>query len=194
MAELASCRRAPLLWDRTFFHEGPEEEEEEGFFVLLSPSPGLRSRLTGLLLFLSLLSYPLSILCISLGGGGGGGGRSALPPLWLLGFGRVLEEPDLLRGSSSCALAVNPPCPSSVVTAPSDAPSGLYPACRLLVKILSMFSASLLGFHAGRYLPVPEPLDLDSLLVLSASQSLLAEAEEEDVVVVAGVALPVGWW
>lgn len=35
--------------------------------------------------------------------------------------------------------------------------------------MLSMFSTSLRGLHAGRHLP--EQLDLDSLLVLSASQS-----------------------
>lgn len=55
----------------------------------------------------------------------------------------------------------------------SDELSWLYPAWRRLVKMLSMFRASLRGFHAGRFLPDPDPieLDLDSLLVLPASQS-----------------------
>lgn len=154
-------------------------------------SPTFRSRLTGLLLFLSLLSYPLSILWISLGGGGGGGGSSAPPtppalppppagpPLWLLEvLGRVQEEPSL-TGITSGGTRKEASAPSEAVAPQSsgrEAPSGLYPACLRLsrVKMLSMLSASLRGFHAGRYLPDPVPpeeLDLDSLLVLSASQS-----------------------
>lgn len=126
-------------------------------------SPRLRSRLTGLLLFLSLLSYPLSILWISLGGGGGGGSGGdggaeppSPPPLWLLEeVGRVQEEPGLTDGTSSGA--------PSEVGAPQwsvrEAPNGLYPACLLLsrLKMLSMLSASLRGLHAGRYLPDPAP-------------------------------------
>lgn len=57
--------------------------------------------------------------------------------------------------------------------------------------MLSMFSTSLRGLQAGRYLaepppappspPPPEQLDFDSLLVLSASQSgSLSEKEEEE--------------
>lgn len=47
--------------------------------------------------------------------------------------------------------------------------------------MLSMLSTSLRGLHAGRYLPPvpPEELDLDSLLVLSASQSWGLLEEEE---------------
>lgn len=34
LEELSSCSKAPLLFDRMFFHDGPEEEEEdEGFFT-----------------------------------------------------------------------------------------------------------------------------------------------------------------
>lgn len=74
-----------------------------------------------------------------------------------------------------------------------EAPSGLYPACLRLsrLKMLSMLSTSLRGLHAGRYLPDPAPpeqLDLDSLLVLSASQSgCLLEGEE-------GVGVLAEWW
>lgn len=171
-------------------------------------SPRFRSRLTGLLLFLSLLSYPLSILWISLGGGGGGGGSSAppalpltppgssLPPLWLPEMvGRVQEETGLTDFVSSCA-GKEASAPSEAGAPPSssrEAPSGLYPACLRLsrVKMLSMLSASLRGLHAGRYLPDPAPpeqLDLDSLLVLSASQSWSLLEEEQEAVVLAG------WW
>lgn len=153
-------------------------------------SPRFSSRLTGLLLFLSLLSYPLSILWISLGGGGGGGGSSAPPsppPLWLLEVaGRVQEEPSLMDPTS---------CAPSGRRAPEwsgrEAPRGLYPACLRLsrLKMLSMLSTSLRGLHAGRYRPDPAPpeqLDLDSLLVLSASQSgCLLEGEEGALA---------GWW
>lgn len=80
-----------------------------------------------------------------------------------------------------------PPPASGGGALPSSArmpPRGLYPAWRRLsrVKMLSMLSASLRGLHAGRYRPVaapPEELDLDSLLVLSASQSGGLKEEEE---------------
>lgn len=55
-----------------------------------------------------------------------------------------------------------------------------------------MLSTSLRGLHAGRYLPDPAPpeqLDLDSLLVLSASQSGSLLEEEQGVGVSAG-----RWW
>lgn len=147
-------------------------------------SPRLRSRLIGLLLFLSLLSYPLSILWISLGGGGGGGGegRSSAPPLWLLEeVGRVQEEPGLTDVTCSWGVKETPAPSEARAPPPSgwEPASGLYPACRRRsrLKMLSMLRASLRGLHAGRYLP--EELDLDSLLVLSASQSWgLMEAEE----------------
>lgn len=94
-------------------------------------------------------------------------------------MGRVQEEPGLTDGTPSCT-------PSEVGVPQSsvwEAPNGLYPACLLLsrVKMLSMLSASLRGLHAGRYLPDPAPpeqLDLDSLLVLSASQSGSLSEEE----------------
>lgn len=62
--------------------------------------------------------------------------------------------------------------PRGPVSSVNRAPSGLYPAClrRSLLKMLSMLRASRRGFQGGRYRP-PEELDLDSLLVLSASQS-----------------------
>lgn len=161
-------------------------------------SPRFRSRLTGLLLFLSLLSYPLSILWISLGGGGGGGGSSAPPsppPLWLLEVvGRVHEEPGL-TDVTSCAVkeASAPSEAGALQSSGREAPSGLYPACLRLsrVKMLSMLSASLRGLHAGRYLPDPAPpeqLDFDSLLVLSASQSGRSLEEEQ------GAGVLAGWW
>lgn len=125
-------------------------------------SPRLRSRLTGLLLFLSLLSYPLSILWISLGGGGGAGGSSAPPappppPLRLLG--RVQAEPGPTHFTSSCSgkEALGSLEGGALPLSSSEAPSGLYPACLRLVKMLSMLSASLRGLHAGRYLPEPAP-------------------------------------
>lgn len=176
-------------------------------------SPRFRSRLTGLLLFLSLLSYPLSILWISLGGGGGGGGRSAppltppvlpLPPpgpsppaLWLLEVvGRVQEEPGLTDLTSSWAgkEASAPSEAGALQSSCREAPSGLYPACLRLsrLKMLSMLSTSLRGLHAGRHLPDPAPpeqLDLDSLLVLSASQSWSLLEEEQEAAVLAG-----RWW
>lgn len=157
--------------------------------------------LTGLLLFLSLLSYPLSILWISLGGGGGGGGRGRsappLPPLWLEEVvGRVKEEPGLTdwtslwdgKATSAPLVAAAPP------SSGREAPSGLYPACLRLsrLKMVSILSVSLRGFQAGRYLidPVPpEELDLDSLLVLSASQSWGLVVEEQEAAAVAA-----GWW
>lgn len=97
--------------------------------------------------------------------------------------------------SSSCA-GKEAPAPSEARAPQSsrrEAPSGLYPACRRLsrLKMLSMLSASLRGLHAGRYLPDPAPpeqLDLDSLLVLSASQSWTLLEEEQGAVVLAG------WW
>lgn len=130
-------------------------------------SLGFRSKLTGLLLFLSLLSYPLSILWISLGGGGSA--PPAAPPLWLLDVvGRVQEE---LRGAVKEASG-----------APPSAPRGLYPACLLLsrVKMESMLSTSRRGLHLP--CPPPEQLDLDSLLLLSASQSGSLLEEEQGAV------------
>lgn len=91
--------------------------------------------------------------------------------------GRVQEEPGLTDISSSGAgkEAYAPLEAAAPKSSGSEAPSGLYPACLRLsrLKMVSMLSASLRGFHAGRYLPdsTPEELDLDSLLVLSASQS-----------------------
>lgn len=84
--------------------------------------------------------------------------------------GKVQEEP-VLTGVTSTWAEVESGAPQS---SGSRAPRGLYPACLRLsrLKMLSMLSASLRGLHAGRYLPVPpEELDLDSLLLLSASQS-----------------------
>ncbi len=171
--------------------------------VLTHLSPRFRSRLTGLLLFLSLLSYPLSILWISRGGGGGGGGSSALPlpppvpspvPLWLMEeVGRVQEEPILTDLTSSCAgkEAFAPLEAGAPLSSGREAPSGLYPACLRLsrVKMLSMLSTSLRGLHAGRDLADPAPpeqLDFESLLVLSASQSCGLLEEEQGSIVLAG--------
>ena len=102
-----------------------------------------------------------------------------------------------LTDITSCGAGKEVFAPSEAGAAQSsgwEAPSGLYPACRRLsrLKMLSILRTSLRGFHAGRYLPDPVPaeeLDLDSLLVLSASQSRGLVEEEEGVVVVAA-----GWW
>lgn len=96
---------------------------------------------------------------------------------------------------TSCAAkeASAPSGPRAPELAGRGAPSGLYPACLRLsrLKMLSMLSTSLRGLHAGRYLTDPAPpeqLDLDSLLVLSASQSgCLLEGGEQ-------VGVLAGWW
>lgn len=96
----------------------------------LSAGFRFRSRLTGLLLFLSLLSYPLSILWISLGGGGGGGGRSAPPvltppALWPL-VGRVQEEPGLTDVTSWAEKEASAPCDGGAPwSSGREAPRGL---------------------------------------------------------------------
>lgn len=94
--------------------------------------------------------------------------------LWPLVVGRVQEEAILPKGPCPCPVT-DPVGPSAGAPLSSGrvAPRGLYPAClrRSLLKILSILRASLRGLQAGLYRP-PEELDLDSLLVLSASQSL----------------------
>lgn len=129
-------------------------------------SAKFRSKLTGLLLFLSLLSYPLSILCIRREGGS----VPLSPPSSTLGVvGSFRVEVDLPEGISCWAVKTS--APSEAGSPPSR---GVYPAWRRLsrVKMLSMLSTSLRGLHAGRgQPPPPEELLFDSLLVLSASQS-----------------------
>lgn len=107
--------------------------------------------------------------------------------------GRVHEEPGPTGIIFSWAGREAPAPSEAPQSSGREAPSGLYPACLRLsrVKMLSMLSASLRGLHAGRYLPDPAPpeqLDLDSLLVLSASQSWELLEEEKGAVVLAG------WW
>lgn len=98
-------------------------------------------------------------------------------------LGRVLEAPGLVDESSSWAVE-EASAPWRSGDAPSSGrgpPRGLYPACLRLsrVKMVSMLSVSLRGLQAGRYRPAPpEELDLDSLLVLSASQSWTLAEEE----------------
>ena len=105
--------------------------------------------------------------------------------------GRVQAEPGPTDATCSRAAPSEAGAPQSSGKGP---PRGLYPAClrRSRVKMVSMLSASLRGLQAGRYLPVtapPEELDLDSLLVLSASQSCgLPEEEEHRATFVSG------WW
>lgn len=95
-------------------------------------------------------------------------------------MGSVLEDPGLTEDASSWAEKEASPPSSSLAPPPSGGgpPRGLYPACLRLsrVKMVSMFSVSLRGFQAGRNRPAPpEALDLESLLVLSASQSWTVE-------------------
>lgn len=92
-------------------------------------------------------------------------------------LGKVREKAALMDGASSW--------PKEAVWAPSGSqappPRGLYPAClrRSRMKMASMLSVSFRGLHAGRHLPTPpEELALDSLLVLSASQSWTGAEEE----------------
>lgn len=98
-------------------------------------------------------------------------------------LGSVLEEPGLTDGPSSWTKEeASAPWGSGVPPSSGRSPPrGLYPACLRLsrVKMVSMLSVSLRGLQAGRYLPAPpRELHLDSLLVLSASQSWTLAEEE----------------